>query len=73
MGWFDRWKLLGGQNDGFLVDGHRKRIPEKTTYESLIIQGGMGRGKSSTFVMPGLLNLPAHKPSFVITLSLIHI
>jgi len=67
MGTWQKWQLLGGHQDGFLVDGHRKRISEKSGYESLLIQGGMGRGKSSTFVMPNLLNLPKHQPSFVIT------
>ena len=58
MGWWGRQKLLGSHQDGFLVDGHNLRLSEKATYESLLIQGGMGRGKSSTFVMPNLLSLP---------------
>ena len=65
-GW-KQWHLLGGHQDGFLVDGHTQRLSEKATYESLLIQGGMGRGKTSTFMIPNLLNLPKHKPSFVIT------
>jgi len=67
MGSWQQFKLLGPHQDGFLVDGHKKRLSETSTYESLLIQGGMGRGKSSTFVMPNLLNLPRHNPSFVIT------
>ena len=67
MSSWKRWRLLGGHQDGFLVDGHNQRLSEKATYESLLIQGGMGRGKTSTFMIPNLLNLPKHKPGFVIT------
>jgi len=67
MSWFDQQRLLGSGQKGFLIDGHSKRMSEKASYESLLVSAGMGRGKSSTFVMPNLLNLPSHKPSLVIT------
>lgn len=67
MGWFERNWLLRGSNAGPLVDGKSARLSEDAGYESILVQGGMGRGKSSTFVMPNLLNLPASKPSFVIS------
>ncbi len=67
MGWAQRFWLFGAHRDGFLVDGRRKRLSVKSSYESLMIQGGMGRGKSSIFVMPNLLKLPKSQPSFVIT------
>lgn len=67
MGWVERSWLLRGSNSGPLVDGKSARLSENAGYESILVQGGMGRGKSSTFVMPNLLNLPASKPSFVIS------
>lgn len=67
MGWFERKWLLRGSNAGPLVDGKSARLTEEAGYERILVQGGMGRGKSSTFVMPNLLNLPASKPSFVIS------
>lgn len=67
MGWLDRWLLLQKSHAGFLVDGRKARLSEKASYESLLIQGGMGRGKSSTFVIPNLLSPPSMMPSFVIS------
>lgn len=55
-GW-DHWKLLSRQHNGLLVDGHRYRLSEKASFECVLTVGGMGRGKSSTFVIPNLLTL----------------
>lgn len=57
MGPWDRWKLLKSTHKGFLVDGHKKRLSEKVSFESVLTVGGMGRGKSSVFVIPNLLTL----------------
>lgn len=67
MGWVDQQKLFGIHQKGFLIDGYSKRMSESASYESLLVSAGMGRGKSSTFVMPNLLKLPTQKPSLVIT------
>lgn len=57
MGPFERWRLLNPHHQGFLLDGASKRISEKVCFESVLTVGGMGRGKSSTFVMPNLFTL----------------
>ncbi|WP_273281350.1 type IV secretory system conjugative DNA transfer family protein [Pseudooceanicola atlanticus] len=67
MGWFERWRLLSAGNQGPLVDGRSSRLTEQAGYESLLVQGGMGRGKSSTFVLPNLLSPPSSLPSFVVS------
>lgn len=67
MGWFERSRLLGATNKGPLVDGVSSRLSESAGYESILVQGGMGRGKSSTFVLPNLLNPPSSRPSFVVS------
>lgn len=67
MGWFERWRLLRSSNQGPLVDGRTSRLTETAGYESILVQGGMGRGKSSTFVLPNLLAPPATLPSFVVS------
>ncbi len=67
MGWFEQIRLFGRHNQGILIDGKSARLSERASYESLLIQGGMGRGKTSTFVMPNLLMPPKHCPSFVVT------
>jgi len=67
MGWFERWRLLSSSHQGPLVDGRASRLTESAGYESLLVQGGMGRGKSSTFVLPNLLSPPSNQPSFVVS------
>ncbi len=67
MGWFERARLLISSNQGPLVDGRKSRLSEKAGYESILVQGGMGRGKSSSFVLPNLLSPPSSKPSLVIS------
>jgi len=67
MGWFERWRLLRSSNQGPLVDGRTSRLTESAGYESILVQGGMGRGKSSTFVIPNLLSPPSSLPSFVVS------
>ena len=57
MGIFDRFVLLNSHHNGFLIDGHKKRLSEKDSFESVMTVGGMGRGKSSIFVIPNLLTL----------------
>ncbi|SNZ20094.1 type IV secretory system conjugative DNA transfer family protein [Cohaesibacter gelatinilyticus] len=67
MGRFEQARLLGRRNQGILIDGKSSRLSENASYESVLIQGGMGRGKTSTYVVPNLLLPPAHLPSFVVT------
>lgn len=57
MGFWEKWLLLNKNNTGFLVDGHTKRLSAKASFESVLTVGGMGRGKSSNFVMPNLFTL----------------
>lgn len=67
MGWWQGLWLLSSHNKGFLVDGRKSRLSETATYQSFLVQGGVGTGKTSTYVMPNILNFPSTKPSFVIT------
>ena len=57
MGFFERMLLLSASNYGFLVDGHKRRLSRKNSFQSVLTVGGMGRGKSSVFVMPNLYTL----------------
>lgn len=65
MAFHERFGLIGAGLDGFLVDGHRLRLSEKASFESIVTVGGMGRGKSSTFVIPNLMTL--NGPSLVVS------
>ena len=58
-------KFLSSRNKGWLIDGKNKRLSEQISYQSLLTVGGMGKGKSSCFVMPNLFTLDAR--SMVVT------
>ncbi len=62
-----RWLWLDGGQNGYLIDGRSTRLPLPVTYQGTILQGGMGTGKSSRFIIPNLLKPPSNKPSFVIS------
>ena len=67
MSIWEKASVLSSRNKGILMDGRSARLSETDSYQSLLIQGGMGRGKTSVFVMPNLLMPPADEPSFVIS------
>lgn len=57
MGAVEEQKFLSSRNKGWLVDGKNKRLSERVSYQSVLTVGGMGKGKSSCFVMPNLFTL----------------
>lgn len=57
MGAVEEAKFLSPRNKGWLVDGKNKRLSERVSYQSVLTVGGMGKGKSSCFVMPNLFTL----------------
>ena len=50
-------RFLSPRNKGWLVDGRKKRLSERVSYQSLLTVGGMGKGKSTCFVIPNLFTL----------------
>ena len=65
MNGFDRWGLIGRSQKGLLIDGNKYRLSEKASFESVLTVGGMGRGKTSIFLIPNLLT--AADASYVVT------
>ena len=61
----EQYFLLNRWNKGFLMDGYKRRLPEKKSFQSVMGLGGVGAGKSSSFVIPNLLTLD--DCSFVVT------
>ena len=57
MGAVEETKFLSPRNKGWLVDGKSKRVSEQVSYQSMLTVGGMGKGKSSVFVIPNLYTL----------------
>lgn len=54
---WQRIALINRWHRGFVVDGRKKRLSEKVSFQSVLTVGGMGTGKSSTFVVPNLYTL----------------
>ena len=57
MGAVEEQKFLSPRHKGWLVDGKCKRLSERVSYQSMLTVGGMGKGKSSCFVIPNLFTL----------------
>ena len=57
MNGFEHAFTLNACHRGFLVNGKRQRLRKKASFQGMATVGGMGKGKSSTFVIPNLLAL----------------
>ncbi len=57
MGAVEEANFLSARHKGWLVDGKNKRVSEQVSYQSMLTVGGMGKGKSSVFVIPNLFTL----------------
>jgi hypothetical protein len=61
--WMPKWEryflLNRTTHKGFLVDGRDNglRLSEKASFKSVLALGGMGAGKSSTYVIPNAFTL----------------
>lgn len=53
----EQFALLNRFHKGVVLNGKHKRLSEKVSFQSLVAVGGMGKGKSSTQVIPNLLTL----------------
>jgi len=57
MGSLEALNFFKSSHTGFVIDGAKRRLSEKVSYQSLLTVGGMGKGKSTVFVMPNLYTL----------------
>ena len=57
MGNIEAWWFFRSDHKGFVVDGANRRLEEKTSFQSVMTVGGMGKGKSTVFVMPNMYTL----------------
>ena len=63
MSWWESLTFFGGR--GWLVDGKRKRLSEKVSFQGIVMEAGVGGGKTSTQVFPNIYSL--NHASLVIT------
>ena len=54
---WSQFLLLNSFHKGFLVDGCKRRFSKKVSFQSLLTVAGVGRGKTTHFVIPSLLTL----------------
>jgi len=57
MGNLEAMSFFKSSHKGFVIDGAKRRLSQKVSYQSLLTVGGMGKGKSTVFVMPNLYTL----------------
>mgnify|MGYP006244066665 FL=1 len=50
-------RFLNARHDGFLMDGHRKALSRKASFQNVLVLGKVGTGKSTHFAMPNLYHL----------------
>lgn len=55
LSWFERKQLLSSRHKGFIIDGKQK-LPAKLSYQHLTICAPTGRGKTTCFCIPHILN-----------------
>lgn len=54
---WSQYLLLNLFHKGFLVDGYKRRFSKKVSFQSLLTVAGVGKGKTSTFIIPNLMTL----------------
>lgn len=64
---WETWWFFRSSNKGWLVDGRRRRLSLKTSFQNVLTIASVGAGKSSTFVMPNIFKLANQKCSMFIT------
>lgn len=69
MTWWESLFFFTSGNQGWLVDGHSKRLTEKVSMQSVIAQGGVGTGKSTIFALPNLYTLTAKSSVIILDVS----
>lgn len=57
MGNIEAWWFFRSDNTGFVIDGAKRRLSDKHSYQSVLTVGGMGKGKSTVFVMPNMYTI----------------
>jgi type IV secretory pathway TraG/TraD family ATPase VirD4 len=59
-----RWRLLSERHEGFLIDGVLRALSRKASFQSVLVVGGVGKGKTTGLCIPNLFHL--HRASLVV-------
>ena len=58
--------FISPQNKGLLIDGENGRLSEKESFQNVAVYGVTGTGKSSTFVVPNILDKADKKTLLIV-------
>lgn len=61
---WQRWRLLSERHEGFLIDGVLRALSRKASFQSVLVVGGVGKGKTTGLCIPNLFHL--HRASLVV-------
>jgi len=61
---WQRWRLLSERHEGFLIDGVWRALSRKISFQSVLVVGGVGKGKTTGLCIPNLFHL--HRASLVV-------
>jgi len=61
---WQRWRLLSERHEGFLIDGVWRALSRKVSFQSVLVVGGVGKGKTTGLCIPNLFHL--RKASLVV-------
>lgn len=67
MGKYETDKLFSSKNKGLLIDGHNFRLTLKDSFNHFALVSRTGGGKTTSFVIPNILELAKEQCSLVIT------
>lgn len=59
-------KFLSPRNKGILLDGVNKRLSLEESYQNALLSARVGAGKTTRFIIPGILDQARNKVSLVI-------
>ncbi|MEE9363081.1 MAG: type IV secretory system conjugative DNA transfer family protein [Cellulophaga sp.] len=59
--------IFNARNKGLLIDGNNKRLSEKDSFEHLAIIAKPGVGKTTSYIIPNILDKARQKCSLVVT------
>ena len=62
----DIGQYLNSRNKGLLLDGYTRRLSEDMSFQNVAVYGVTGTGKSSTFVVPNILDKAKQKAVLIV-------
>lgn len=65
--WYETHSMLNPSNTGFVINGNKKRLNNKQSYQNILVASQVGAGKTSVLQLPNIYRLADTGSSMVIT------